>query len=116
MNYLWFVALAVLIALASMPLIAMFTTWAFDVEGAGSALFNERPAFGPARVKPFEPNGPASAAHEEVRAHASDTAVTFDGRDYRYAGFRYERREDAIAYEALVRARARAASIHGSPA
>lgn len=34
-----------------------------------------------------------------------DADVWFDGRQYRYATYRYERREDALAYAELERAR-----------
>jgi hypothetical protein len=38
-----------------------------------------------------------------------DAGVSFDGRQYRYETYRYDRREDALAYAELDRAR-RAAS------
>lgn len=46
-------------------------------------------------------------ASDEQRLDDAD--ISFDGRQYRYETYRYDRREDAIAYAELDRAR-RAAS------
>jgi hypothetical protein len=46
-------------------------------------------------------------ASDELRPN--DAGVSFDGRQYRYETHRYDRREDALAYAELDRAR-RAAS------
>lgn len=48
---------------------------------------------------------PAGAADERTLA---ELGITFDGRDYRYESYRYERLADALAYASLVRARRRA--------
>lgn len=42
-------------------------------------------------------------ASDEFRR--DDAGVTFDGRQYRYETYRYDRREDAVAYAELDRAR-----------
>lgn len=56
------------------------------------------------------PAVPADAA----RLHA--LAVGFDGRQYTFGGYRYDRLEDAVAYAELLRSRSRLGAAGATPA
>ena len=58
----------------------------------------------------------------QARARDSKTArdeqadITYDGRQYRYGSYRYDRREDAVAYAQIARARGEVPDFSGSSA
>lgn len=107
MEFLLFVALAALIAIAAMPLVEALASRAFDIKGVREMLMGQHPLSAPPTVRPepvasvVQPSIPESAMAARLR----DLSITFDGRDYRYQGYRYERRDDAIAYAVLVHAK-----------
>lgn len=107
MEFLLFVALAALIAIAAMPLVEALTLRAFDIKEVRERLMGQHQPSAPPTVRP-EPVASLvqpSLSESAMAARLRDLSITFDGRDYRYQGYRYERRDDAIAYAVLVHAR-----------
>lgn len=59
---------------------------------------------------------PVSGESEPDRAHAMTLGISFDGTQYRYREFKYDRLRDALAYAALDAARGGAHPSMSDPA
>ena len=69
---------------------------------AEDSLLNEggRAGFEPNMPKPGRANEPLTTA-----ARMTDLAIGFDGHQYTFAGYRYDRFSDAVDYAELIRSR-----------
>lgn len=106
MEFLLFVALAALIAIAAMPLVEALAIRAFDIKEVRERLMGQhQPSAPTVRPEPVASVVQPSIPESAMAARLRDLSITFDGRDYRYQGYRYERRDDAIAYAVLVHAK-----------
>ena len=107
MEFLWFVALAALIAIAGMPMMKALAGHAFDLKEVRRRLTGHHQPLESSACEPplsalvSQPLPPDAAMAARLR----ELAISFDGRDYRYGDYRYERRDDAIAYALLLQAK-----------
>lgn len=66
------------------------------------AFTSEGGHVGPEPEAPAEPSNPTS---DERRRSMSEFSIGYDGRRYRWGGYRYDRLADAVAYAGLMRSK-----------
>lgn len=123
-----FLMLALLIA-ACVPMLNIFLTWyylrgarlaptwsgvlplAHAVESgqANAPQSRSEDAFsnegGRVAFQPATGVSDASGLHAEMQSRMKDLAIGFNGHQYTYAGYRYDRLEDAVRYAEIVLSR-----------
>lgn len=73
----------------------------------GQLLVNEEVR---ARLEPNWTRPGLSGIPKEMQARMKELAIGFDGRQYTFSGYRYDRLSDAINYAELIRSRS---ALHG---
>ncbi len=96
-----------LLVAACIPVLNVIACWHYSRRGAPheavhpSANIDDRGSHLASAVAAPTPGDEALAMADRMK----DLAVDFDGRQYRFAGYRYDRLVDAIDYAELIRSR-----------